>query len=60
MIGSLSHLVRGAAVEAVLTGSERITKATLEAVGIDHAAEQPHRRPRGGTHHSPASPEGER
>jgi len=44
LIGSLSHLVRAAAIEAVLDGSERITKATLEAVTIDHAAE--HVRPR--------------
>jgi len=39
MIGSLSHLIRGAAVEAILDGSERITKATLEAVDLDHAAQ---------------------
>ena len=39
MIGSLSHLIRGAAVEAILDGSEQITKATLEAVDLDHAAQ---------------------
>lgn len=39
MIGSLSHLIRGAAIEAILGGSEQITKATLEAVGLDHAAQ---------------------
>ena len=44
MIGSLSHLVRGAAIEAILDGSEAITKATLEAVRLDHAAEQAHRQ----------------
>jgi hypothetical protein len=44
MIGSLSHLVRGAAIEAVLDGSEAITKATLESVRLDHAAELAHRQ----------------
>jgi len=39
MIGSLSHLIRGAATEAILDGSERITKTTLDAVRLDHAAE---------------------
>jgi len=39
MIGSLSHLIRGAAIEAILAGSEQITKATLDAVGLDHAAQ---------------------
>jgi hypothetical protein len=34
MIGSLSHLIRGAAVEAILDGTEKITRETL-----DHAAE---------------------
>lgn len=42
MIGSLSHLIRGAAIEAILDGSERITKATLDTVQLDHAAEQMH------------------
>ncbi len=44
MIGSLSHLVRGAAIEAILDGSEAITKATLESVRLDHAAELAHRQ----------------
>jgi hypothetical protein len=39
MIGSLSHLVRGAAVEAILDGSERITRSTLAAVLLDHTAD---------------------
>jgi hypothetical protein len=47
MIGSLSHLIRGAAVNAVLTGTEKITKTALDAVDIDHAAESsPPRRTR--------------
>ncbi|MEU5845716.1 TniB family NTP-binding protein [Saccharopolyspora shandongensis] len=40
MIGSLSHLIRGASVDAIITGDEKITKAHLEAVQLDHAAEQ--------------------
>jgi Bacterial TniB protein len=43
MIGSLLHLVRAAAIDAILDGSERITKASLEAVVLDHAAEQARR-----------------
>jgi hypothetical protein len=39
MIGSLSHLIRGAAVEAILDGSEKITRETLDRIGLDHAAE---------------------
>ncbi|MGH8917431.1 MAG: ATP/GTP-binding protein, partial [Actinomycetes bacterium] len=40
MIGSLSHLVRGAAIEAILSGTERITRKQLETLDIDHAAQQ--------------------
>ena len=39
MMGSLSQLVRGAAIEAILTGSEHITKPVLDTVEIDHAAQ---------------------
>ena len=39
MIGSLSHLIRGAAIQAILDGTEKITRTTLDTVGIDHAAE---------------------
>lgn len=38
MIGSLSHLIRGAAVDAILDGTEKITKAHLDAVRLDQAA----------------------
>ena len=38
MIGSLSHLIRAAAINAILDGSERITKKSLDAVRIDHQA----------------------
>jgi len=40
MIGSLSHLIRGAAIQAILTGTEKITKKMLETITLDHAAEQ--------------------
>ena len=40
MIGSLSHLIRGAAIEAILTGTECITRKLLETLDIDHAAQQ--------------------
>jgi hypothetical protein len=39
MIGSLSHLIRGAAIDAIITGTEEITKANLDAVRLDHTAE---------------------
>jgi predicted ATPase len=39
MIGSLSHLIRGAAIEAILNGTEKITKRLLDAVELDHAAQ---------------------
>jgi hypothetical protein len=39
MIGSLSHLIRGAAVDAILDGTEKITRERLDRVGLDQAAE---------------------
>lgn len=39
MIGSLSHLVRGAAIEAILDGSENITRKSLDVIDLDHAAQ---------------------
>ena len=39
MIGSLSHLIRGAAIEAILDGSEKIDRRLLEAIDLDHAAQ---------------------
>lgn len=39
MIGSLSHLVRGAALDAILTGTEKITRRLLDDVDLDHAAQ---------------------
>ncbi|MFJ9845864.1 TniB family NTP-binding protein [Kitasatospora sp. NPDC101155] len=40
MIGSLSHLVREAALDAMLDGTEGITRASLERVDLDESAEQ--------------------
>jgi hypothetical protein len=48
-ISSLSQLVRTAALSAILTGSEAITRELLDATSIDHAAEShtPHPGPPG-------------
>jgi hypothetical protein len=40
MIGSLSHLIRGAAIEAIQSGTEQITRKLLNTIDIDHAAQQ--------------------
>jgi hypothetical protein len=37
-IVSLSHLIREAAIRAILTGAERIDEEVLDAVELDHAA----------------------
>lgn len=39
MIGALSHQVRGAAIDAILSGTEKITRRTLAAVPLDYTAE---------------------
>jgi hypothetical protein len=44
MIGSLTHLIRGAAIRAILGGQEALTRALLDTVHIDHAAESATRR----------------
>lgn len=49
MIGALSHQVRGAAMDAILDGSEKITKTGLEAVPLDVAAEASEFRSPGST-----------
>lgn len=38
MIGTLSHQIRGAAVDAILSRTEKITKAALLAVDLDIAS----------------------
>jgi Bacterial TniB protein len=45
MIGSLSHLIRGAALDAILTGAEKITRKLLDTVDLDHAAKTSNTRP---------------
>jgi hypothetical protein len=40
MIGSLSQLVRGAAILAIEDGSEQISKKLLNSVPVDYAAER--------------------
>ncbi|HEX3957454.1 MAG TPA: hypothetical protein VHZ03_12615 [Trebonia sp.] len=39
MIGSLLRLIRGAAVQAVLDGTEKITRSALDSIGVDIASE---------------------
>ncbi|MFC5185455.1 TniB family NTP-binding protein [Actinomadura harenae] len=39
MLGSLSHVIRGAAIDAILDDTEKITKAHLQAILLDHQAE---------------------
>jgi hypothetical protein len=41
MIGALSHNIRGAAIDAILNGTEKITKKGLQAVPLDHSATHP-------------------
>jgi hypothetical protein len=46
---SLLRLIRGAAIQAVLDGTEKITRAALDSIGIDTASETAdasRRRPR--------------
>jgi hypothetical protein len=40
MIGSLSQLVRGAAILAIEDGTEQITRELLDTVPVDYAAER--------------------
>lgn len=42
-IGSLTRLIRQAAITAILDGTERITRTTLDQVQLDHLAETHHR-----------------
>ena len=39
MIGSLLRLIRGAAIQAILDGTEKITRTALDSIGIDIASE---------------------
>lgn len=42
MIGSLLWLIRGAAINAILDGTEKITRKTLDTVAADIASQNPH------------------
>ncbi|MGX1025361.1 replication-associated recombination protein RarA [Streptomyces ambofaciens] len=42
-IGSLTRLIRHAAITAIHDGTERITKTTLDTIHLDHLAETQHR-----------------
>ncbi|NBM15438.1 ATP/GTP-binding protein, partial [Streptomyces sp. GC420] len=46
-IGSLTRLIRQAAINAICDGTERITKQSLEAIRLDHLAEAHYRPTRG-------------
>ncbi|UAK36159.1 MULTISPECIES: TniB family NTP-binding protein [Nocardia] len=51
MIGTLSQLIRGAAILAIDDGSEKITRDLLDEIPVDYAAtrsEPPRRRPKSG------------
>lgn len=39
MIGSLSHLIREAALDAIMDGTEKITQASLDMIDLDQNAE---------------------
>lgn len=39
MIGSLSHQIRGAAIDAILTGTEAINRDSLAAIPLDYTSE---------------------
>ena len=56
MIGSLSSLVRAAAVDAIITGAEQITRAGLDDVVLDHAAETHYRATRSPRRHADTGP----
>jgi Bacterial TniB protein len=55
MIGTLSQLIRGAAVLAIETGTEKITRGLLDAVPVDYAAERAARPPRAAASAAPGS-----
>ncbi|MGC7202897.1 ATP/GTP-binding protein, partial [Mycobacteroides abscessus subsp. massiliense] len=38
MIGSLAHLIRAAAIQSMLDGTEKVTRELMDTVLIDYAA----------------------
>ena len=47
-IEALSHAIRGATIDALMRGTEKATKAGLDAIPLDHAAQNGDKT-RGGT-----------
>jgi hypothetical protein len=43
MIGSLSHLIRGTAIDAINDGTEKITRSHPDGIRLDHAAQNSYR-----------------
>jgi hypothetical protein len=39
LISSLSHIVRAAAIAAIIDGSERITRELMDTISVDHSTE---------------------
>ena len=59
MIGSLLWLIRSAAIQAVLDGTEQVTRKTLDAIPVDIASARPHpgeERPQAVTGHGSRPP----
>lgn len=56
MIGSLSHLIREAALTAITTETEKITKSELDAIALDEAAEEQNPSRRRKHRHAPTRP----
>jgi hypothetical protein len=54
MIGSLLRLIRGAAIQAILDGTEKITRTALDSIGVDIASETA-----GTTRRRPGAPRGD-
>jgi hypothetical protein len=52
-ISSLSHLIREAAIPAILNRTERIDRTLLDGISVDHAAESLVPRPPATTHTVP-------
>ncbi|MER6372603.1 TniB family NTP-binding protein [Streptomyces mirabilis] len=47
-ISSLSHLIRAAAISAIIDGSERITRVLLDSVPVDHSTQSDNPAPSDG------------
>ncbi|MEV8517499.1 hypothetical protein [Dactylosporangium sp. NPDC051484] len=45
LISSLSHIIRAAAIYAIVEGSEQITRDLLDVIVVDHATESASPKP---------------